>query len=431
MSVLEHVFSKIGLEFDEEIGTYAHVKTKIPLTVYYDDEKEELVLLDQTKLPFEVTVWKTRDWREAGNPGIKGMIVRGSQAIGCAAGYAMLLAANSFKSFGRKEFMEKLGEAASFLRATRPTASPLKWAVDLCERAARNALRDKGVNEAVDAVKETADYILASDLIMNWYLRQEGKPFIKDGDVIMTHCNGGSLSSTFGGHALGIIEEAYAEGREIMVVAKETRPRSQGYKLTTWELNRAGVPVVIITDNMISSAIERFGVTKVLLGVDRVARDGSVANKIGSADIARVVALYENIEFYYATSYSTIDLETLEGKNIPIEERSIDEVTYPYELEAKDKKERGILSSKSLDRWPPRELLVQGKPGRGQIAIYNPAFDVTPPKLIDLIITDIGVFAPQQIRTLTEEKITLMVKERLEKQGISMPKYIAATRNET
>ncbi len=429
MNVLERVFSKIGLEFDAEMGAYVHVKTNIPLTVHYDRESEELVLLDQTKLPFEVTVWKTSDWREAGNPGIKGMIVRGSQAIGCAAGYAMLLAANSFRKLKEEEFMEKLNEAASFLNATRPTASPLKWAVELCMKAAQNAILSGGVEEAVEAIQETADYILASDLIMNWYLRQEGKPLIEDGDVIMTHCNGGSLSSSFGGHALGMIEEAYAEGRDIIVVSKETRPRSQGFKLTTWELNRAGVPVVIVTDNMISSAIERFGVSKVILGVDRVARDGSVANKIGSADIARVAAQYGNIYFYYATSYSTIDLKTSEGRNIPIEERSIDEITYPYILEAKDKKEKGILSSKSLEEWPPQKIIVQGKPRRGQIAIYNPAFDVTPPKLIDLIITDIGVFAPQQIRTLTEEKITQTVKDRLEKQGVVMPKRIFNTQS--
>ncbi|MBS7287414.1 MAG: s-methyl-5-thioribose-1-phosphate isomerase [Candidatus Freyarchaeota archaeon] len=423
MDVLEKVFSKIGLEFDAEIEAYVHVKTNIPLTVHYDRESEELVLLDQTKLPFEVTVWKTKDWRKAGDPGIKGMIVRGSQAIGCAAGYAMLLAANSFKNLKEEKFVEKLGEAASFLSATRPTASPLKWAVELCMKAAQNAIQSGGVEEAVEAVRETADYILASDLIMNWYLRQEGKPLIEDGDVIMTHCNGGSLSSSFGGHALGMIEEAYAEGRDIIVVSKETRPRSQGFKLTTWELNRAGVPVVIITDNMISSAIERFGVSKVLLGVDRIARDGSVANKIGSADIARVAALY-GINFYYATSYSTIDLETSDGRSIPIEERDINEVTYPYILEAKDKKEKGVLSSRSLDEWPPQKAIVQGRPERGQVAIYNPAFDVTPPKLIDLIITDIGAFAPQQIRTLTKEKITLTVKERLEKQGVTMPKHI-------
>ncbi|MHA1606193.1 MAG: s-methyl-5-thioribose-1-phosphate isomerase [Candidatus Freyarchaeota archaeon] len=429
MDVIEKVFSKIGLEFDAEVGAYIHKKTNIPLTVHYDQEKEELVLLDQTKLPFEVAVWRTKDWREAGDPGIKGMIVRGSQAIGCAAGYAMLLAANSFRNLKEDRFTEKMAEAASFLDATRPTASPLRWAVELCMKAMRSALRDGGVEEAIEAIRETADYILASDLIMNWYLRQEGKPLISDGDVIMTHCNGGSLSSSFGGHALGMIEEAYAEGKDIMVISKETRPRSQGFKLTTWELNRAGVPVVIITDNMISSAIERFKVSKVLLGVDRVARDGSVANKIGSADIARVAALYGNIDFYYATSYSTIDLDTDHGSSIPIEERSIEEVTYPYRLEAQDKRVKGILSGKSLGEWPPKEVLVHGKPGKGQIAIYNPAFDVTPPKLIDLIITDIGVFAPQQIRTLTEEKITQIVRERLEKQGVTVPKHIISSRD--
>ena len=423
---IQNVFRKIGLEFDAEIGAYVHSRTNIPLTVHYEPEDEAMVLLDQTKLPYEVTVWKTKDWRSAGDPGIKGMIVRGSQAIGCAAGYAMLLAANEFKTEDENGFIKKLREAAVFLNGTRPTASPLKWATDMCLRAAEKAVsKDGSVAEAVEAVREAADYILASDLIMSWYLRQEGKRHIESGDVVMTHCNGGSLSSSYGGHALGMLEEAYTEGKDIVVVSKETRPRSQGYKLTTWELNRAQVPTIIITDNMISSAFERFGVSKVILGVDRVARDGSVANKIGSADIARVAAVYGNVDFFYATSYSTIDLETAFGSDIPIEERSIDELTYLYALEAEHKRRTGVITENSLKQWPPEDIITDKKiPGKGEIAIYNPAFDVTPPKLIDLIITDIGTYAPHQIKTLTEEKMNRIVKQRLEEQGVKVPENV-------
>jgi methylthioribose-1-phosphate isomerase len=159
--------------------------------------------------------------------------------------------------------------------------------------------------------------------------------------------------------------------------------------------------------------------------VDRVARDGSVANKIGSADIARVADLYGTVDFYYATSYSTIDLQTEKGIDIPIEERSPDEVTYLYCLEAEDKRKNKIISERSLKEWPPKNILTNKKiPGKGEIAIYNPSFDVTPPKLIDLIITDIGVFAPHQIKTLTDEKMNQIVNQRLGAQGIKVPEII-------
>lgn len=423
---IQNVFKKIGLELDPESGAYVHNKTNIPLTVHYEHDTETMVLLDQTKLPYEFTVWKTKDYRKAGIPGIKGMIVRGSQAIGCAAGYGMLLAANEFKNEKKENFLKKLREAADFLNETRPTASPLKWATDLCLNVAEKSVSKNGnVGDAVEAVREAADYFLAADLILSWYLRQDGKQHLEDGDVVMTHCNGGSMSSSYGGHALGMLEEAYVEGKDIVMVSKETRPRSQGYKLTVWELNRAQMPIVIVTDNMISSSFERFGVNKVLLGVDRVARDGSVANKIGSADISRVADLYGTVDFYYATSYSTIDLETKKGSDIPIEERSIDEVTYLYSLEAEDKRKNKVISEKSLKEWPPKNIITNKKvPGKGEIVIYNPAFDITPPKLIDLIITDIGVFAPHQIKTLTNEKMNQIVNERLEKQGVKVPEII-------
>lgn len=418
---LEEIFNKIGLVFDSEIGTYSHKKMRIPLTVCYDEETDELALLDQTKLPYEATTWRTKDWKKAGDPGIKGMVVRGSQAIGCAAGYAVLLAANAFRNTG-KDFMKNMEEATAFLRNTRPTAYPLMWAIDLTMNAACKAVKkSQNIDVVINAIKYAADYVLASDLIMSWFLRQEGMKHIKDGDVIMTHCNGGSLSSSFGGHALGMIEEAYVEGTDLMVVSKETRPRCQGYKLTVWELNRAGVPVVIVTDNMISSSFKRFKVSKIILGVDRVAKDGSVANKIGSADIAQVAYAY-NIPFYYATSYSTIDLTTEKGEQIPIEERKTEEITYYHRLEAEDLRKKRIISGKSLKQWPPEQIISkEKKPTKGKVLLYNPAFDVTPPKLIDLIITDIGAFSPSQIKTLTEAKINRIVQNNMAKWGIKSP----------
>ena len=172
---------------------------------------------------------------------------------------------------------------------------------------------------------------------------------------------------------------------------------------------------------MITSAIKEYGISRTILGVDRVTRDGSVANKIGSADVAYIMQNH-GIPFYYATSYSTIDLETKRGEDIPIEERSKDEITYFYRLEAEQKKRDGAISQEALSEWPPTELLAgTNHPGKGQIALYNPAFDITPPKLIDLIITDIGAFAPEQIRTLNDDLMRRKVKERLEGWGISPP----------
>ncbi|MEM3088029.1 MAG: s-methyl-5-thioribose-1-phosphate isomerase [Candidatus Bathyarchaeia archaeon] len=418
---VENVLRKIGLEFDSEIGIYVHKKTMIPITIFYDENKNELIYLDQTKLPYEITTWKTNNWRVAANFGIKGMIIRGSQAIGAAGAYCMVLAAKECAA-KKANFISKLENCAKIIRSTRPTAAPLPWAVGIALDAAKKAYDDtKDVDAAVLAAKNVADHVLVSDLILNWFLRQEGKKYLQTGDRIITHCNGGSLSSTYGGHALGLIEEAYVEGLDLTVIAKETRPRSQGYKLTVWELNRAGVPVIIITDNMISISIERFGITKAILGVDRVTKNGDVFNKVGSADLARVMKDY-GLPFYYATSYSTIDLCAKTSAEIQIEERNIEEVTYPYHLEALEMRRQGVLSKRSLIEWPPKNILIHGKlPGKGEASIFNPAFDITPAHLITKIITDIGSFKPNQIKTLTKSKIQRLVQEKLQKWGIYAP----------
>ncbi|MHA1289691.1 MAG: s-methyl-5-thioribose-1-phosphate isomerase [Candidatus Thorarchaeota archaeon] len=417
---IKSIIKKIGLTYDSDIGIYVHEKTGIPLTVSFDYEDQRLILLDQTKLPYETTIWSTSDWREAALVGIRGMVTRGSQAIGVTAGYAMLLAA--IECSKKTDFLSSLEKYATTIRGARPTAAPLSWAVDLTLKYAHK-LGEEGepVDNILGGIREIADYIMSSDLALNCHLREEGKKFLVDGDIIMTHCNGGSLSSTYGGHALGMLEESFVEGLDIKVVAKETRPRCQGYKLTVWELNKAGVPTIIVTDNMITSAIKEYGITKTILGVDRVVRDGSVANKIGSVDIAYLMQNHD-IPFYYATSYSTIDLETERGEDIPIEERDKDEITYFYQLDSEYKKNKRIISQNALSEWPtPSSVSVSNYPEAGEVALYNPAFDITPPKLIDLIITDIGVFAPSQIRNLTTDLMKQRVIERLDGWGISSP----------
>ena len=420
---IEGVIQRIGLEFSGDIGIHVHKKTHIPLTIYYDHEKEELIYLDQTKLPFEVTTWTTKDWKQGADPGIKDLIIRGSQAIGVAGGYCMLLAAvdTAKATSDPQTFMTELKPKGEFVANARPTAQPLPWAINLVMEAASRAL-GKGISVAgiVQVIRDIADYILASDLALNAFTRKEIRKHLRNGDIILHHCNAG-LAGSYGAHATCGIEEAYADGMDVVLASHETRPRSQGFKITIWEALRCGLPIIAITDGMTNATIRKYGLNKAMLGVDRVAKDGSVANKIGSADAASVFHEY-GLPFYYCTSYSTLDLETERGKDIPIEVRNIEEFIYPYRLEAEDKKRRGIVSAAALEEWPPSGMIVNGsKPESGKVLIYNPAFDVTPPENITEIITDIGSYKPNQIRRLTKQKIDDKVRENLREWGLSSP----------
>jgi len=409
-SELQMVAKRLGLQEDNDLGLPVHAKTTLPLTLWYDHAKEQLILLDQNKLPYEVATWRTGDWKDGALKGIREMTVRGSQAIGIAGGYCVLLAASQLS--GESDFPGKLQRAADFIGNVRPTAAPLSWATGECALAGRKAYEDAGdPSVALEAIRRRADELMAEDLVLNHYLRQEGMKLLKDGDVVMTHCNGGSLSSTLMGHALGMLEEAYVSGVDLTVVSKETRPRSQGYRLTVWELTRAGVPTIIVTDNMISISVNELGITKAILGVDRIATDGSVANKVGSADIARIMKNY-GIPFYFATSYTTISPEVTRGSSIVIEQRTIDEITEPYRLLAKELKATRRISSNALDEWPPYRMTCQSRPGRGQVKLFNPAFDITPPEFITGIVTDIGYFQPGEIASLTREKMNHIAKLR-------------------
>jgi methylthioribose-1-phosphate isomerase len=319
-----------------------------------------------------------------------------------------------------QRFVDDLRQKAEFIANARPTAQPLPWAVNLTMDAVNKAF-SKGmkVEEIVEVVRDLANYILASDLALNAFTRKEIRKHLADGDIVLHHCNAG-LAGSYGAHATCGIEEAYADGMDIVLASHETRPRSQGFKITVWEALRCGLPVIAITDGMTNATIRKYGLNKAMLGVDRVAKDGSVANKIGSADAASVFHEH-GLPFYYCTSYTTIDLATERGKDMPIEERSIEEFTYPYRLEAEDKKRRGIISADALDEWPPRQLITTGRPESGKVMIYNPAFDVTPPENITEIITDIGSFSPAQIRKLTLEKINAKVRENLREWGLVSP----------
>ncbi|MEM1554463.1 MAG: s-methyl-5-thioribose-1-phosphate isomerase [Thermoproteota archaeon] len=423
MDYLKHVSKKLGLEEDPELHLPIHSATTLPVTLWYNHEEDNLILLDQNRLPFEVKSRKINDWKE-GVEAIKSMVVRGSQAIGVAGAYTLLVGSLQVKQ--RPNPVEDLNKISMEIAYARPTAAPLAWATFLAYEYSKKIYDETGsIERFIEALRKICDFILAQDMALNYYMRKNGQKVIKNGDVIMTHCNGGSLSSTLMGHALGVIEEAYSNGIDVKVVSKETRPRSQGYRLTVWELSRVGIPTTIITDNMISISFERLGVSKAMLGADRVARDGSVANKIGSADIARIFK-YFKAPFYYATSYSTISLDVKRGSDIEIEERSIDEVTYPYSLIAKDMKSKGLISENALEEWPPSHKIVTHEPGKGEVRIFNPAFDVTPPRFITAIITDIGILKPNQVRKLTERKILNMVKRKILEFGLEFPEGLSS-----
>ncbi|MHA1238646.1 MAG: S-methyl-5-thioribose-1-phosphate isomerase [Candidatus Odinarchaeia archaeon] len=402
MEKVSKLLKRFNFVFDNELNTYVNKNTKLPLTVYYEEAQNKLVLIDQNKLPYELATWSSSNWQEIAFEGIKGMIVRGSQAIGITGGYCLAVAAEECRGKKFDDALKFLQKVAVEIKSTRPTAVNLKWAVD----RVLNSVKKKATNvdDVIRIAKEEANAILIEDLAINLELRKNGVKLIEDGDVIITHCNAGSLATSYGGSALGVLEEAFTSGKNITVIAKETRPRGQGLKLTMWELNRTEIPTIVITDNMISSSIVKFKITKAIVGADRISQDGCVANKIGTLDLAKICSIAK-IPFYVAASYSTLDL-TIKGNEIPIEERDWSEITQFYDAEFKIKKANGLLSEKACPIWHISEIIsTEILPRKGKIRFYNPGFDVTPPRYINKIILDIGVYTPQQISNLTHEEV--------------------------
>ncbi|MHA1835821.1 MAG: s-methyl-5-thioribose-1-phosphate isomerase [Candidatus Odinarchaeia archaeon] len=405
---MEKILDKFQFNYSPEIGIYVNFKTNIPLSLFYNPDTDVLTLLDQSKIPYEVTCWSTGDWKDAALKGIRGMIVRGSQAIGVTGAYCMVLACKDLNDT-LPSSIKTLKKRANVIKESRPTAVNLSWAVN---RVIRNIeLSDlNSVEELREKVLETANEIFLEDLILNNYLRLNGVKYFKSGDVVLTHCNAGSLATAYGGSALSILAEVFNKGEDILVVSKETRPRSQGFKITLWELNRIGIPTVAVTDNMISKSIEKFKINKILVGADRITKDGAVTNKIGTFDIAKIAKL-ENIDFYVAASHSTLDLD-IDGSQVPIEEREKDEVMSFYNYEIRYLSEMGVISSSALNQWPPEDILTSSdKPEIGKIRIFNPGFDTTLPEYVTKIIMDIGVFNPSDIINLSWDKIYSIISD--------------------
>jgi len=318
-----------------------------------------LELIDQRLLPVRfdyVSCSRAADVADA----IHSMVVRGAPAIGCAAAFGVALEALQQRDQSPDKFAAAMQAALDRLAASRPTAVNLFWALDRM-RAILNAKR-REPKVAAEQLAKAALEVFNSDLATNLAMGRAGAELVPDGARILTHCNTGALATAGHGTALGVVRSARDAGKRVSVIASETRPYLQGARLTAWELMQERIPVTLITDNMAGHLMRQGKIDIVIVGADRIAANGDVANKIGTYTLA-VLAERHRLPFYVAAPLSTIDIATASGDAIPIEERGPSEVT-GY---------RGV-------RWAPEG-----------IAVANPAFDVTPAALVTALFTEKGV----------------------------------------
>ncbi len=334
--------------------------------ILWDDKG--LLLLDQRLLPWREKYLRFKTWQEV-REAIRAMVVRGAPAIGITAAIGMVLAAEKIKAKSPRDFLAKLRRAGQGLKRARPTAVNLAWAV---ERMLKRAEREP----EVEALREEALKIWEEDIAANRRMGRLGAELLPEG-AILTHCNAGALATGGYGTALGVIRAAFEAGKKIQVFADETRPWLQGARLTAWEMKKVGIPVTVIPDVASGSLMAQGKIAACVVGADRIAANGDVANKIGTYNVA-VLAKENEIPFYVAAPRSTVDLATKEGKDIPIEWR--------------DEKEVHFCGNK---RITPKG-----------VAAANPAFDVTPARYVSAIITEVKVvFSPYEVglRKLFEE----------------------------
>lgn len=321
-----------------------------------------VVTIDQTKLPQETVFLEMKNVTEVADA-IKTMKIRGAPLLGAAAAFALALVAYHSKA-EKAELINELEKAAETLKETRPTAVNLFWAID---RILTNARVFSGNAEGLAAfVVEEAEKIADEDAAANRLIGRHGAELIRDGDVVLTHCNAGALATVDYGTALGVVRAAWEQGKKIRVIATETRPKLQGARLTAYELKRDGIPVMLITDNMVGYVMRKRLVGKVIVGADRIVRD-AVINKIGTYTIA-VLAKEHDIPFYVAAPKSTFDLAHTSA-NVIIEERRSEEVTH--------------IGS--------QRIAPEG------VNVLNPAFDITPLKYVTAVICEDGVLRKEDL----------------------------------
>jgi len=343
-------------------------------------ESDRLTLLDQTKLPTAIE-WIPCTTYQRVISAIKKLEVRGAPAIGAAAGFAMVLAfdqciAKATDSVWNPAFKQDYIRIKDELVSARPTAVNLAWAADLMlQFAEKTAQQTPKLSEMRSKLENLARQIYLSDIEKNKRMGDYGAAIMPEEAVILTHCNAGALATCGWGTALGVIRTAWLQKKVKMVYSDETRPLLQGSRLTAWELLQDAIPVTTITDNMAAWTMKTRGVNIVITGADRIAANGDSANKIGTYGIA-IAAQKHGIPFYIAAPASTFDFSLANGSQIPIEERSADEV-------------RSFLGAVSA---PPN------------VSVYNPAFDITPAELIAGIITEHGILRKPYTESIQQLK---------------------------
>jgi methylthioribose-1-phosphate isomerase len=341
--------------------------------VWQDDHVR---LIDQNRLPNEyavVEISRSDDMAQA----IKTMIVRGAPAIGVAAAYGMYLGAREIDTSDRDQFLTQLEAIAQKLRATRPTAVNLFWAIEQMLKTARQTLGT--VTHLQQTLLQAAQTINIEDLRTCQAIGDHGLAALPAEPRqlrLLTHCNAGALATAGYGTALGVVRSAWREGRLARLYADETRPRLQGAKLTAWECVQEGIPVTLITDSMAAHCMQRGLIDAVVVGADRIAANGDTANKIGTYSVA-LIAKAHGIPFFVAAPLSTIDFQLSSGQQIPIEERDPSEI---YQI---------------------GDTLIC-PPG---VEFYNPAFDVTPAELITGVITEHGAVKPSQLTQFQMQQV--------------------------
>jgi methylthioribose-1-phosphate isomerase len=334
-------------------------------TVFWDYETDEFKMIDQRRLPGLFEVLTYRDHKSVAKA-ITDMVVRGAPAIGAAAGFGLALAARESASTSVSGLLADLEAAAAVLKAARPTAVNLAWAVDRVMRSATSP-DVASAGELRQIVLEEAQRLADEDVEINKRMAEHGATLIDDGDTVIHHCNTGALATVDWGTALGVIHTAWERGKKIHVLVDETRPRLQGARLTAWELEQYGIPYDIISDNMAGHFLKTGQAQKCFVGSDRTAANGDVANKIGTYMLA--LAAHDNgVPFYPVVPTSTIDLSLAHGGLIPIEDRDPAEVL-GLEFEG--------------ERVAPVEAQAR-----------NVAFDVTPARLVTAIVTENGIVYP-------------------------------------
>jgi methylthioribose-1-phosphate isomerase len=332
-------------------------------------------MLDQTRLPLETVYNDCTDYQTVAR-GIRELWVRGAPAIGVSAAMGLALGARQIQANTFDEFWPKFEEICSFMATTRPTAINLFWAINRIKQFVQDS-RDRSIDEIRELLVQESQRMLDEDIETNRRIGRFGSVFVASEDNIITHCNAGSIATAGYGTAEGVMRAAAETGKKIHVYVDETRPVLQGARLTAWELMQENIPCTLITDNMAGYFMYHDMVDLAIVGADRIALNGDVANKIGTYSLA-VLCKEHGIPFYVAAPLSTIDFSMESGYLIPIEERDPREVTHVF--------------------------------GKVQIApdgvkAANPAFDVTPARYVTAIITEVGAFLPKDIHKLADRSI--------------------------